>query len=156
MPHTPSATSLQVRAVAGGRPEVLDPVRRRWVRLTPEEGVRQRLLLHLLELGYPAGLLAVERPFAYLGRSWRADVVAYDRSQRPLLLAECKAPALPLGQPVLDQLARYNTVVRARTLVLTNGAELLVGEASAGIIRRLPGVPFFPGSDSSGGSGPTD
>jgi hypothetical protein len=89
--------------------------------------------------------LAVERPFRYHERTWRADVVAYDRHHRPVLLAECKAPGVPLGQSVLDQLARYNVVVRAGVLVLTNGAETVVGAPEDGLVRRLAEVPSFDG-----------
>ena len=106
----------------GGRTLVHDPVRRRWVALTPEEGVRQRLLLDLLGLGYPAGLLAVERGVPYGGKTWRADVVAYGRDQRPALLAECKAPGVAITQATFDQLARYNAVLAAPVLVVDNGA----------------------------------
>ena len=130
-----------------GRREVLDPVRQRWVALTPEEGVRQRLLALLLSLGYPAGLLAVERKVEHLGRLWRADVVAYDRRQRPALLAECKAPGVRVDQTTFDQLARYNAVLGARALAATNGDTLLVcvreGEPGARTWRWAPGVPPF-------------
>ena len=105
----------------GGRTLVHDPVRRRWVALTPEEGVRQRLLADLLALGYPAGLLAVERGLRYGGKTWRADVVAYDRAQRTVLLAECKAPGVAVSQTTFDQLARYNAVLGALALVVDNG-----------------------------------
>ena len=41
--------------------------RKRWVRLTPEEWVRQQLLHRLVEqLGYPASLIAVEVPLEKL------------------------------------------------------------------------------------------
>ena len=106
----------------GGRTLVHDPVRRKWVALTPEEDVRQRLLADLLRLGYPAGLLAVERGVVFDGKTWRADVVAYGRDQRPLLLAECKAPGVPIDQTTFDQLARYNAVLDAPVLVVDNGA----------------------------------
>ena len=106
----------------GRRTLVHDPVRRRWVALTPEEGVRQRLLVDLLALGYPAGLLAVERGVPYGGKTWRADVVAYGRDQRPALLAECKAPGVAITQATFDQLARYNAVLAAPVLVVDNGA----------------------------------
>ena len=123
---------LQTRQ-SGGRTEVLDPVRRRWVALTPEEGVRQQLLADLGALGYPAGLLAVEKALAYGGATWRADVVAYDRAHRPLLLAECKAPGVAISQTTFDQLARYNAVLGARILLVDNGATryccVLTGDA---------------------------
>ncbi|HEX8299228.1 MAG TPA: type I restriction enzyme HsdR N-terminal domain-containing protein [Rubricoccaceae bacterium] len=105
----------------GGRTLVLDPVRRRYVTLTPEEGVRQVLLADLIALGYPVGLLAVEKGLAFGGKTWRADAVAYDRAGRALLLAECKAPGVSVSQATFDQLARYNAVLGARVLVVDNG-----------------------------------
>lgn len=101
---------------------ILDRVRRRFVRLTPEEWVRQHLVRTLVEhLGYPAGLLAVEQPLAAAGGPRRADVVAYDRARQPVLVAECKAPDVPLTDEVLAQVSRYNAVARAAHLVATNG-----------------------------------
>lgn len=113
--------SLDVRDGDRGR-MVRDPVRRAWVRLTPEEWVRQHLI-HALTgpLGYPVGLLVVEREVRYLGEVRRADLVAYDRARRPLLMAECKAPGVALDQACFDQAARYNTVVQAPYLLVTNG-----------------------------------
>ena len=105
----------------GGRTLVLDPVRRRYVALTPEEGVRQLLLADLLALGYPPGLLAVEKGLAFGGKTWRADAVAYGRGGAALLLAECKAPEVAVSQATFDQLARYNAVLGAPVLVVDNG-----------------------------------
>ncbi|HEX9952613.1 MAG TPA: type I restriction enzyme HsdR N-terminal domain-containing protein [Rubricoccaceae bacterium] len=113
--------SALVTRVENGRTFVLDPVRRRYVALTPEEGVRQVLLADLVALGYPVGLLAVEKGLAFGGKTWRADAVAYDRAGRALLLAECKAPDVAVGQAAFDQLARYNAVLGARVLVVDNG-----------------------------------
>ena len=113
--------SALVTKVEGGKTLVLDPVRRRFVALTPEEGVRQRLLADLIALGYPPGLLAVEKGLAFGGKTWRADAVAYTRSGAALLLAECKAPGVAVGQDTFDQLARYNAVLGAGVLVVDNG-----------------------------------
>ena len=113
--------SALVTKEEGGRTLVLDPVRRRYVALTPEEGVRQRLLADLLALGYPAGLLAVEKGLAFGGKTWRADAVAYGRDGRALLVAECKAPGVAVSQETFDQLARYNAVLGASVLVVDNG-----------------------------------
>ena len=129
----------------GGRLLVHDPVRRRWVALTPEEGVRQRLLLDLLALGYPAGLLAVERGVPYGGKTWRADVVAYSRDQRPALLAECKAPGVAITQTTFDQLARYNAVVQAPVLVVDNGAGRVCCVAEPAGWRFVSALPPFAG-----------
>ena len=60
----------------GGREVVFDTLRRKYVRLTPEEWVRQHLLRHLIEdLGFPRGRTAVETGFSYQGLSYRADVI---------------------------------------------------------------------------------
>ena len=114
----PSGAPLREHA---GRVQILDPVRRRWVALTPEEGVRQSLLADLLARGYPAGLLAVEKALDVGHAVWRADVVAFGRDGRPLLVAECKAPAVPVSQATFDQLARYNAALGARALVADDG-----------------------------------
>ena len=134
--------SFQIRDREGRR-EILDPVRRRWVALTPEEGVRQRLVAGLIARGYPAGLMAVEKKVEHLGRAWRADLVCYGRDSRPLLLAECKAPGVRVDQTTFDQLARYNAVLGARTLLATNGDALLVCVREAGGWRWAPDVPGF-------------
>jgi hypothetical protein len=107
------------------REEVYDPVRDKYVRLTPEEWVRQHFVQYLVqEQGVPAGLLAVEPSFkAPSGLPRRADIVAYDRQGQPLLLVECKAPRVAIQQAVFDQVAAYNTVVQARYFVVTNGQD---------------------------------
>ena len=105
-----------------GKRQIYDPLRQTYVRLTPEEWVRQHFVQYLIqELGVPAGLLATEAAFPYEGRSWRADVVAHDRRGDPLLLVECKAPSVSIGQDAFDQGARYNLVLGAPYLVVTNG-----------------------------------
>lgn len=105
-----------------GRTQIYDAVRRKYVRLTPEEWVRQHLVRFMLrERGVPAGLVAVEHAFTYQGMTRRADVVVHDRQGQPLLMAECKAPGVPVTQDTFDQVARYNKVVRAPYLVVTNG-----------------------------------
>ena len=92
--------------------------RHRWVRLTPEEWVRQQLLHRLVEqLGYPASRIAVEVAFQLPmsndqlpinAKRYRADAVVYDSTMRPLVLIECKAETVPLTQKTLDQAITYN------------------------------------------------
>jgi hypothetical protein len=120
------------------------------VALTPEEGVRQRLVLDLLALGYPAGLLAIERGLRYRGQGWRADVVAYGRDGRARLLAECKAPGVAVSQATFDQLARYNAVLGAPTLVVDNGAARYCCVREAAGWRFVDAVPVYGGRDGEG------
>ncbi len=129
-----------------GRLVILDAVRRKRVRLTPEEWVRQHLVRFLTEtLGYPLGLLAVEKSFAASGGPRRADLVAYGRDGRPRLIAECKAPDVKLTQAVFDQVSRYNTTTLAPHLVVTNGRAhyCWVVDRAAATYRFLDAIPPF-------------
>lgn len=105
-------------------PRLFDPVRRKWVALTPEEWVRQHFINHLVhDLGCPASLIAVERALTLNGLAKRADIVVHAPTGVPLLLVECKAPGVPLSQAVFEQAARYNSVFKVRYLIVTNGLE---------------------------------
>ena len=95
-------------------PKIWDAVRRRWLVLTPEEWVRQHLIRLLVERGgVPPGNVSQEYPVALSGAAQRADVVVTGRDGPPCLLAECKAPDVPLGREVFAQAVRYNSVVAA-------------------------------------------
>ena len=37
------------------------------------------------------------------------------------MVVECKAPSVPITQATFDQAARYNSVYKAKWLVITNG-----------------------------------
>ena len=101
--------------------------RHRWVRLTPEEWIRQQLLHRLVEqLGYPASLIAVEAAFRMPnGKNFRADAVVYDRQMAPLVLVECKAETVPLTQKTLDQALTYNRLLDVPYLLLYNGPQTI-------------------------------
>lgn len=105
-----------------GRRVIFDVIRCRFVRLTPEEWVRQHLVRYLVEdRGFPAGYAAVEKGFQYAGTAVRADVIMHDRKGLAVLMGECKAPEVRVTEAVFEQLARYNSVIDARYLVATNG-----------------------------------
>ena len=67
--------------------------------------------------------MAVEHGFTFQGMTRRADILVHDRQGQPLLMAECKAPSVAVSQRTFDQVARYNRVVNARYLAVTNGLE---------------------------------
>ncbi|MBP5341613.1 MAG: type I restriction enzyme HsdR N-terminal domain-containing protein [Bacteroidales bacterium] len=138
-------TNPQVRETDGRR-EVLDPVRRRWVTLTPEEWVRQLTIAMLHErYGYPLELMQVEGAITVNGQSRRCDIVTYSRDGRPRMIVECKRPDVPLTQKVCDQACRYNTVLQVPYLLLTNGKQLVMIEIDyvKQAIRQLPEIIFF-------------
>ena len=93
-----------------GRTYVFDPLRRRFVALTPEEEVRQKLLFLLVEhLHVPAGLVAVEYSVKVNGLDKRADAVVFGNEGQPLMIVECKASTVTLTEIVLEQALRYHS-----------------------------------------------
>lgn len=102
--------------------QIFDPIRRKYISLTPEEWVRQHVLAYLSgALGYPSGLLSVEKSIQLNGMQKRYDVVAYNREGEPVLVVECKAPGVKITQETFDQVARYNLVLKVEHLLVTNG-----------------------------------
>ena len=105
-----------------GKRVIYDPLREQYVRLTPEEWVRQHFVQYLIQdLDVPGGLVAIEASFQYQGQPRRADAIVHDRQGDPLLLLECKAPRITIGQDAFDQCAQYNFILEAPYLVVTNG-----------------------------------
>ncbi len=136
------AYPLQTRT-AGGKQEIFDEIRKRWVRLTPEEWVRQHVAQMLVQgYGVSAARVAVEKGFSYLGQARRADLVLYGRDGRARLLVECKAPGVALSQATFEQVARYNQVLGADVMLVTNGRQHFVYRVdSEGQIVFLDGLP---------------
>lgn len=102
--------------------EIYDPIRRKWVRCTEEEEVRQCFILYLLqEKKYPASHIAVEKEIKVNGLSKRYDIIVFDREGNPQIVIECKAPQVEITQSVLEQVATYNKTLRAPFVGVTNG-----------------------------------
>ncbi|NNF04795.1 MAG: type I restriction enzyme HsdR N-terminal domain-containing protein [Rhodothermales bacterium] len=130
----------------------LDPVRRRLVADGPEEAVRQAFLRYLLEeRSIPRGLISVESGVSGASGSTaprtrdsgRTDIVVHDRTGRPWMLIECKAPDVPLDQSVWNQAARYNRVLDARYVLVTNGRRHLCAEVQEAKDESPDGASFL-------------
>lgn len=107
-----------------GREEIYDQVRKKYVTLTPEEWVRQHVVEYLVrEKQVPVNLLAVEKKLEINSLAKRFDVVVFNRNVQPLMLVECKAPGVRVGEKVFDQAARYNLSLNAGLFLITNGIE---------------------------------
>lgn len=103
-------------------PTIFDILRHRFVALTPEEWVRQHFVHYLIEhLHYPAPLMANEVKLNVGNKKLRADTVLYDRSLRPRMIIEYKAPNIRITRKVFDQILAYNTLLHVEYLVISNG-----------------------------------
>mgnify|MGYP001202555272 CR=1 FL=1 len=101
---------------------VFDPIRRKKVALTPEELLRQLVLLYLLEAKkYPANRIRSEIGLTLNGMPKRCDIAVFDKALQPWLVVECKSPKVRLTQASFEQAARYNLQFRAPFLAITNG-----------------------------------
>mgnify|MGYP000137424325 FL=1 len=106
----------------GGKLSILDPLRRKFVALTPEEWVRQHFVNFLLrEKGYPAALIANEIQIDLNKLKKRCDSVVYNRDLSPLMIIEYKALDVDITQQVFDQIVRYNIVLKVKYLIVSNG-----------------------------------
>ncbi len=103
---------------------IFDPVRRKYVRLTPEEWVRQNFVQYLVNEGkYPVGLLGVEVFFRLNKLKRRIDILVHDRSGRPVMIVECKEPDVKIDDKVFDQIVNYNMSYKVPYIVVTNGID---------------------------------
>jgi type I site-specific restriction endonuclease len=101
---------------------IFDPVRRKHVRLTPEEWVRQHWIRHLRsEYHMPFSHMSIEKSLKINNLAKRADILVYNRSLQPALLVECKAPEVELTNAVFEQASRYNLAFRVPWLLISNG-----------------------------------
>jgi hypothetical protein len=108
-----------------GVDHIFDEVRRKWLVCTPEEWVRQHIIMYLHQnFHYPLGLMEVEKGMDLYGLKKRADIVLRDGNGALSLVVECKAPEIKIKQDVFDQVSRYNLVMKAPFLLVTNGMEI--------------------------------
>jgi hypothetical protein len=103
---------------------IFDEIRKKFIILTPEEWVRQHVIRYLvLDKNYPASHLSVEKQLKLHDTVKRYDIVVYNRDGGIELIVECKAPSIKISQDTFDQIARYNFVLNANLLMVTNGLE---------------------------------
>jgi hypothetical protein len=103
---------------------IFDPVRRRYVKLTPEEWVRQNFIQYLVYEGkYPAGLMGVETMFRLNKLKRRLDILVHNRAGNPVLIVECKAPEVKIDDKVFDQIVCYNMGLKVPYIIVTNGID---------------------------------
>lgn len=130
----------------GDKIYVWDALRQASVRLTPEEWVRQHFVHYLVgHLAYPPQLMMNEVPLNLGDKRWRADTILYRRNLQPHMLIEYKAPEVELRERTLEQVIRYNYVLGAPYLILSNGLTHMVYELdlSAQSYRTLETIPHY-------------
>lgn len=126
-----------------------DSLRSRWIRLTPEEWVRQHFTAWMIrDLGYPKGRMVHEVSLQSGAAKMRCDAVFYDKQGMPQIIMEFKAPDILVTQSTCDQIIRYNSVLHVPMLIISNGIQHFCCEIVDDEVRFLPEVPRYADSES--------
>ncbi|MBI1783039.1 MAG: type I restriction enzyme HsdR N-terminal domain-containing protein [Sphingobacteriales bacterium] len=120
---------------------IFDEMRKQWVRLTPEEWVRQNFLRYLIDvIKYPSSLIAVEREIKLNDLSKRFDIVVF-KASLPWLLVECKSMDEVLDEKVAMQVIRYNMAMPVNFFIITNGEYVFGFEKKDGELKEINELP---------------
>ncbi|NAW50106.1 hypothetical protein GNY06_01440 [Elizabethkingia argentiflava] len=102
---------------------IYDVLRKKFLLLTPEEWVRQHWIQHFTCLkGYAYSALITEKKIEINGLTKRIDLLVTEKTM-PKILIECKAPQIKLSEKTFEQIARYNSVLDANEIILSNGLQ---------------------------------
>jgi hypothetical protein len=132
------------RKSESGKEMIFDPLRKRWLVLTPEEWVRQNFVQYLVQQKkYPASLIAMEKEI-WLGElKKRFDILVYNSVHKPFMMVECKGPGIDLNENVLQQVLRYNIPVPVRYMIITNGDRSFGWEKKQSGLELINEIPPF-------------
>jgi len=101
---------------------IFDVIRKKFIILQPEEWVRQHCVHYLInEKKYPKSLINVEKELTINGLKKRYDIVIFNSDGSIRIIVECKSHKIQIDQTTFDQIARYNLVLNASYLMVTNG-----------------------------------
>lgn len=102
---------------------IYDIARKSWLVLTPEEWVRQHFVHYFTKVKkYAVSALILEKKLDLNGTTKRIDLLVTEKTQ-PKILVELKAPHITLTQETFEQIARYNSVIHAESIILSNGMQ---------------------------------
>jgi hypothetical protein len=122
---------------------IFDELRKTWLRLTPEEWVRQNFVRFLISKNYPPAMIALEKKIMVGEMIKRFDILIYDQNHRPWMMIECKSTHIALTEEVLNQVLRYNIAVPVSYLVITNGSFCMSFKKENMQLQMLTAFPRF-------------
>jgi hypothetical protein len=124
------------------REYIFDPLRKKWLLLTPEEWVRQNFIQYLAQVkSYPSSLIALEKEIRLGELKKRFDILIYNKNHQPWMMVECKGPEIKLDEAVLQQVLRYNISVPVEYIIITNGNFTYGWQKKEGSLVALDEIP---------------
>ncbi|MBS1916824.1 MAG: type I restriction enzyme HsdR N-terminal domain-containing protein [Bacteroidetes bacterium] len=134
----------KIKEEEAGKEFIFDELRKQWIRLTPEEWVRQNFVRYLVEVKkYPSSYIAIERKIKLGELTKRFDILVFDSAAKPWMMIECKAPSIAVDKVVLWQVLHYNIAVPVKYLVVTNGKECFAYVKGAIDFEQIPVLPTY-------------
>lgn len=150
MSFTPTALNLPQYpfriTLKDSRHYIFDEVRKKHLVLTPEEWVRQHFIQYLISVKkFPKSLIQLEGGLSLNQLQKRSDIVIFNTNGERIMVIECKAPSVKITQATFDQASRYNSVHKAKWLVVTNGLQHCYAEIDhlTESFRFSPELPFY-------------
>lgn len=128
------------------KPCIFDPIRKMLVLKTPEEIVRQKFIRYLIkDLNVPENKIEIEVAMSHFekGARGRADIVVYNEDNEALFLVECKSPNISLIDTVWEQIFKYDKIVLAYFLIVTNGKNTLAVRFDGEQYKYLIDLPSY-------------
>ena len=117
-------------------------IRKKEIRLTPEEIIRQLYVMTLLDdLAYPVSRIELEYAVSFGLEKKRADIVIFDKDQTttPYIIVELKKPKLKEGK---EQLKSYCNATGAPIGIWTNGESIsYYHRKDPNYFEDLPAIP---------------
>ena len=112
------------------KPFIFDDLRKKFVALTPEEWVRQHFVHYFTQVKkYAKSALILEKKLELNGTIKRIDLLITEKTA-PKILVELKAPHITLTEKTFEQIARYNSVIGAEEIILSNGLQHIFAKFS--------------------------
>jgi len=121
---------------------IYDPIRKKYLINSPEEWIRQNFIEYLHnKKGFPISLMATEKLTKINSLKNRSDIVCFNRQGKPILLVECKSEKIILDSNVFEQAQNYNSVLKTKYILITNGKKTLcfyVNNNQAKCLKKVP------------------
>lgn len=123
---------------------IFDESRKTWLKLTPEEWVRQNFTRYLIHTKkYPSSLVALEKKIMVGEMAKRFDILVFSRRHEPWMMVECKSTSVALNEDVLQQALRYNIAMPVQYLVITNGTNCMAFRKQHMELEPLSEIPEY-------------
>jgi len=112
---------------------IYDVIRKNFFLLTPEEWVRQHWIRYFLKT-YNKSALIIEKKIQLGKLTKRIDLLVTEKTV-PKILLECKAPQERLSEKNFEQIARYNSILQAKEIIISNGIKHVYAIFSEDVYR---------------------